>query len=240
MFHGPASQALPGESAFGMASFLADGSCTPAPIPFTPASSHGINHLHAPKLAIPKSAAIVGARRDFFMPSEAKARADAPAGSVRNLEFYRTRDDVMRAYQPVNDEERLLAAQIVRAWQHLQRMYELESQVLESKTLYDLFTNDLDRYKLLTRGLAEAERMWRYAVVEFQRARRRREARDLGSVRRASRPAAPPPRTETASAAPVTESLSRQNFGNLDRPSARPHISACEPPPQAQAPPAGS
>jgi hypothetical protein len=173
------------------------------------------------------------------MPSEATARTDAPAGSVPNLEFYRTRDDVMRAYQPVNDEERLLAAQIVRAWQHLQRMYELESQVLESKSLYDLFTNDLDRYKLLTRGLAEAERMWRYAVLEFQRARRRRESRDLGSPRRAMRPAVPSAREALASASQVTTSALPQNSGNLNSPSARPHISACEPPPQAKAPPAG-
>jgi hypothetical protein len=44
-----------------------------------------------------------------------------------------------------------------------------------SKDMRAMFDEDLERYKLITRSVTEAERMWRFAVLEFRRARRRRE-----------------------------------------------------------------
>ncbi len=174
------------------------------------------------------------------MPSEATARRETAAvgPSPRSLEFYRTRDDMMRAYAPSTDEERLLVSQIARAWQHLQQMYELETKLLETHNLLDLFTNDLDRYKLLTRGIAEAERMWRYAVQEFQRARRRRESRDPAPVRSSARRNPLTPTDPVVSR--VTSAPASENSGNLGRVSERHQISATEPPPQAKTPRAGN
>ena len=86
-----------------------------------------------------------------------------------------TAEPVAAAYNPETLEERLLATQIERAWNHLQAMHRLHDQLLERCSLLDLFENDLERFKLLSRTLAEAERMWRHAVSEFWRARRRRE-----------------------------------------------------------------
>ena len=107
------------------------------------------------------------------------------ADSVANLDFYRMRDDFVRAYKPVTEEEKLLVTQIMRAWQHLNDVYELRARLTAEKGLLGLFEEDFEKYKFLMRNLTEAERMWRHALVEFQRARRHRD--NLGSQRRANR-----------------------------------------------------
>ena len=91
----------------------------------------------------------------------------------------------MRAYNPCTEEERLLVTQIAHAWLRLQRFYELESKMLAATDLFELFTKDVEKYKLLTRGVAEAERMWRHAVEMFERARRR--TKPAGAVTRPQR-----------------------------------------------------
>ena len=106
------------------------------------------------------------------MSSQARAPAHPKPDSVANLDLYRTRDEFLRAYQPVTAEEQLLVVQITRAWMHLQEVYELRSQVTAQTGLLGLFTTDFEKYKFLMRNLAEAERMWRYSVQEFHRARR--------------------------------------------------------------------
>lgn len=108
------------------------------------------------------------------MSSQATARTQQSETAPSGLDFYRTRDEMVRAYQPATEEERLLVTQIARAWLRLQQFYEFETKALAQHDLMDLFTNDLDRYKLLTRGIAESERMWRNAVEMFHSARRRR------------------------------------------------------------------
>ena len=108
------------------------------------------------------------------MSPQATARAPEAlaAAEPRSLEFYRTRDDIMRAYAPQTDEERLLALQIARAWYRLQKFYDLEATYLE-QGLTDLFSNDIEKYKTLCRTVAEAERAWRHAATMFERARAR-------------------------------------------------------------------
>jgi hypothetical protein len=108
------------------------------------------------------------------MPSPAIAREQETEAATSGLDFYRTRDDMVRAYQPQTDEERLLVTQIARAWLRLQQFYEFEAKVLQQHDLFDLFTNDIARYKLLTRGRSDAERQWRNSVQMFERARRSR------------------------------------------------------------------
>ncbi len=107
------------------------------------------------------------------MPSQARAPVHPKSESAPNLDFFRTRDEFVRAYHPVSAEEQLLVVQITRAWMHLQEVYELRSQVTAEKGLLGLFNEDFEKYKFLMRNLAEAERMWLHAVQEFYRARRR-------------------------------------------------------------------
>lgn len=121
------------------------------------------------------------------MSAEATARAvETPAAEPKNLEFYRTRDDIVRAYAPQTDEERLLVLQIARAWYRLQKFYDLEADYLE-RGLTDLFTNDIERYRTLCRTVAEAERAWRHAVTMFERARARSKKSATNTVNSRSR-----------------------------------------------------
>ena len=108
------------------------------------------------------------------MSSEATARA---LGTSPELQTYRTRDEFFRAYNPVTPEERLLVIEMANAWTHLESVREMRADILARRTLADLFENDREGYKLIQRGIAEAERMWRHAVVMFERVRRRREGR---------------------------------------------------------------
>jgi hypothetical protein len=107
------------------------------------------------------------------MLSEATVPIPPVPDSVENLEYYRTRDDFMRAYVPATPEEKLLITQACRAWMHLQDFYNLRDSLIAGKGLLGLFNEDYDKYKQLMRDLAAAERMWRNAIQEFQRARRR-------------------------------------------------------------------
>jgi hypothetical protein len=123
------------------------------------------------------------------MPSEAAAIKLKP-GTDYGAEFYRTRDDFFRAYNPVTEEERLLVTQIARAWVQLQEAFEFRADLTARLSLADLFENDFDRYKALNRAVSDAERMWRQAVVMFERARRRRETRKIDVTRHHSAGAA--------------------------------------------------
>jgi hypothetical protein len=107
------------------------------------------------------------------MPSQARAPVSPKPDSAHNIEFYRTRDEFVRAYNPATSEEHLLVTQITRAWMHLQEVYDLRSQITAEKGLLGLFNEDFEKYKFLMRNLTEAERMWRNAVQEFHRAKRR-------------------------------------------------------------------
>ncbi len=120
------------------------------------------------------------------MPTQAPAKIDSNPQTSRNLEFYRTRDEFVRSYQPATEEERLLLTHMVRAWLRLQKFYDLENEIIEREGLSSMFHNDLERYKVLTRTVAEAERMWRNALAEFQKAKARRESKSLDSPRRRS------------------------------------------------------
>jgi hypothetical protein len=115
-------------------------------------------------------------------------------------------ESVATAYHPRTPEERLLATQIERAWNHLQAMYRFRAEFLERHSLLDLFENDLERYKLLNRTLAEAERMWRHAVDEFWRARRRAEKAEKPA---ASAPAKPAQSAQSAKAEPSAQCYNR-------------------------------
>jgi hypothetical protein len=105
------------------------------------------------------------------MPSEATARLPEPDSAV-NLDFFRMRDDFVRIYKPVTEEQRLLTIQMARAWQHLQEVYDLRAQLTAERGLFGLYNDDFEKYKFLMRTLTDAERMWRNALQQFHRARR--------------------------------------------------------------------
>jgi hypothetical protein len=105
------------------------------------------------------------------MPAQVTVRPDSSA-----LDFSRIREEVLRAYQPATPEESLLAHQIARAWFRLQNYYEMEARIMEKQNLAEMFETDLARFKALNSAIAGAERMWRQAILEFQRARRRASA----------------------------------------------------------------
>lgn len=107
------------------------------------------------------------------MPNHSAAQAVAPAEAASpELDFYRTRDRLNRAYAPATEQERLLLEQMTRAWLQLEEAYRFRAEILKTRSLIDLFNNDLPRYKLLNRAITDAERLWRYALEEFRRARR--------------------------------------------------------------------
>src|SRR6478752_5019009 len=118
------------------------------------------------------------------MPSHARAPVDPKPDSPQQIDFYRTRDEFVRAYHPATSEEQLIVVQITRAWMHLQEVYDLRSQITAEKGLLGLFNEDFEKYKFLMRNLTEAERMWRHAVQEFHRARRRSVVRVSAPTKR--------------------------------------------------------
>jgi hypothetical protein len=100
------------------------------------------------------------------MPSECLA-IQQPEPEPPNLEFYRVRDRLTRAYSPRTEKDRVLLDQMVRAWIHLQSMYQMKDEVLAQRSLADLFLNDPAQFKLLNRAIIDAERMWRYAQQAY-------------------------------------------------------------------------
>jgi hypothetical protein len=100
------------------------------------------------------------------MPSECLAVLQ-PEPEPPNLEFYRVRDRLTRAYSPRTEKDRVLLDQMARAWIHLQSMYQMKDEVLAQRSLADLFLNDPAQFKLLNRAIIDAERMWRYAQQAF-------------------------------------------------------------------------
>jgi hypothetical protein len=172
------------------------------------------------------------------MPSEATVPISPVPDSVANLDFYRTRDEFMHAYVPATPEERLLITQACRAWMHLQDIYNLRNSITAEKGLLGLFNEDYDKYKQLMRNLAEAERMWRNAIQEFQRARRRGNG-SLTPTRcttvtgvRSLRPESPRPPVNipaVSETAPPVVSTPNQTSGPVTAPS-NPHRSGpCDP-----------
>ena len=107
------------------------------------------------------------------MAAQATAPIETRLDSSPALNFSQIRDEVARAYQPATPEESLLAIQIARAWFRLQNYYQLEAELMEKQQLAELFDTDLARFKAINSALVAAERMWRQAIAEFHRARRR-------------------------------------------------------------------
>ena len=97
-----------------------------------------------------------------------------PAATFPGAAFYRLRDDLVRTHLPADQNEQLLVTQIARTWLRHQQALDLESEIFAKSGASDLFLNHLDRFKAITRYVAETERMYRHAVDELRRTQRTR------------------------------------------------------------------
>ena len=95
----------------------------------------------------------------------------APAG----LELYRLRDELAQSYNPANAIERMLVTQMAQSWLRLQRAQEAEERYFKAHDVLEAIANDYDRYKAITRLVADCERAWRHAMVHLEKAQRRRQ-----------------------------------------------------------------
>ena len=91
-------------------------------------------------------------------------------------------------------EEQMLARAADQAWSRLQQAYELENQVFERTPAIDLFNDDLERFKVITRHIAECERIWRRTAETL--AKHRKSLADSAPLLTPApdpRPETPPP-----------------------------------------------
>ena len=95
----------------------------------------------------------------------------APAG----LDLYRLRDELAQSYNPANALERMLVTQMAQSWLRLQRAQEAEERYFKAHDVLEAIANDYDRYKAITRLVADCERAWRHAMVHLEKAQRRRQ-----------------------------------------------------------------
>lgn len=85
------------------------------------------------------------------------------------------RQELMESYAPANALERMLAAEIADSWERLQRGYELERKYFESRDVAEILHTRLDEFKAVTRYLTDCERAWRHALLNLEKAQRRRQ-----------------------------------------------------------------
>ena len=95
----------------------------------------------------------------------------APSG----LDLYRQRDELAQSYNPVNALERMLVTQMAQSWLRLQRAQDAEERYFKTHDVLDAVANDYDRYKAITRLVADCERAWRHAMVHLEKAQRQRQ-----------------------------------------------------------------
>ena len=104
--------------------------------------------------------------------STAVKTAEAAADGV---EVYRVRDDLAQSYNPANALERMLVTQMAQSWLRLQRAQQAEERYFKAHDVLEAIANDYDRYKAITRLVADCERAWRHAMVHLEKAQRRRQ-----------------------------------------------------------------
>src|ERR1019366_6495265 len=138
----------------------------------------------------------------------------APAG----LELYLLRDELAQSYNPANALARMLVTQMAQSWLRLQRAQQAEERYFKAHDVLEAIANDYDRYKAITRLVADCERAWRHAMVHLEKAQRRRQQTDQSSPN-ARRRQIPEPGCASARAVTPPAATSAANSG---QPSASP------------------
>jgi hypothetical protein len=127
----------------------------------------------------------------------------SPAG----LDLYRLRDELAQSYNPANALERMLVTQMAQSWLRLQRAQEAEERYFKAHSVLEAISNDYDRYKAITRLVADCERAWRHAMVHLEKAQRRRQQVGGFSPNARRRPAPEPVAQASACGAPTRPAL---------------------------------
>ena len=135
------------------------------------------------------------------MPTATKTE-DAPAAG---LELYRVRDELAHSFNPANALERMLITQMAQSWLRLQRAQAAEARYFETRGVLEAIANEFDRYKAITRYVADCERAWRQAMLHLEKAQRRRTQTDRSSPNARRRLSQEP----AANAKPVIPAIAR-------------------------------
>src|SRR5689334_19731934 len=108
-----------------------------------------------------------------MMPSQ-QLVADLPSAdaSFKDAPFYHLRDHLVRIHRPADELEIMLVTQVARMWLRHQDACALEAEAFAVQGLSKLFNEEHDRFKSLTRYVAETERMWRHALDRLRRTQR--------------------------------------------------------------------
>lgn len=131
----------------------------------------------------------------------------------RALEVYRVRDDLARRYNPADQFERMLIAQMAQCWIRLQQSYEVEQRYREGKDMLVVITTKLAEFKAITGYVRDCERAWNRVKENLEKAQRQRLRTNLASpnARRAcDRPQAPRPEFPAAVAPPSAPVVSAE------------------------------
>ena len=105
------------------------------------------------------------------------------------------RDEIAQTHPPANAVERMLLTQVAQSWERLQRAYELERQYFKGRDVAEIIRTKLDEFKAVTRYVTDSERAWRHALLNLEKAQRRRqrETQKTAAAPVPKRTAAPPP-----------------------------------------------
>jgi hypothetical protein len=83
-------------------------------------------------------------------------------------------EDLARSYTPANAHERMLVTNLAECWDRVERARNAERRFFDGRDVLEAANADLQRYKIITRYVAECERAWRHAIRELERIQRRR------------------------------------------------------------------
>lgn len=102
-------------------------------------------------------------------------------------------DELAELNPPANAAERMLLTQVVESWDRLQRAHELENQYFKDRDMVEVLRTKLEEFKAITRYVTDCERAWRHALVNLEKAQRRRQRETVRpvDVPRPSEPARP-------------------------------------------------
>ena len=93
-----------------------------------------------------------------------------PLGSTRI-----SSEEMAQTHPPANAFERMLLEQVAQSWERLQRAYEVERAYAKGRDLAEVIRTKLEEFKAVTRYVTDCERAWRHAVLNLEKAQRRRQ-----------------------------------------------------------------
>src|SRR3974390_2760866 len=84
-------------------------------------------------------------------------------------------EELAKTHPPANACERMLLTQVAASWERLERAHELERQYFKGRDMAEIVRTKLDEFKAITRYVTDCERAWRHALLNLEKAQRRRQ-----------------------------------------------------------------